>query len=304
MTNKKINILDLSFKNLPLGIASFLIEMDGGPVLVETGPHSTFEILKSRVDSLGYDIEDIQHVFLTHIHLDHGGAAWCMAEHGAKIYLHPFGFRHMHDPTKLLASATRIYGDEMDSLWGTLKAIPEGQLKIVKHLEGVPIGNNRFIAHHTPGHARHHIAWQLDNDLFTGDVAGVRINDGPVIPPCPPPDIDREAWLNSIDHCLSIPGVDTYFLTHFGMIKNVATHMGQLKNSINAYVDFVKPFAQKEIAPNEILPEFRKFVQAFLRSNGISEEELMAYEAANPADMSVYGLLRYWTKYFAKITES
>ena len=154
----KIHTIDLHFQNEPSTIAAFLIETGNGPILVETGPHSTFPRLKEGIEHLGYKLSDVKDVFITHIHLDHAGASWCMAEEGARIHLHPFGFRHMKDPSKLLASAKMIYKDEMDRLWGTLKPIPEDQLIIAEDSDIIQIGELEIEAVHTPGHAKHHLA--------------------------------------------------------------------------------------------------------------------------------------------------
>lgn len=296
MDDIKIHTIDLQFLSTSNGIAAFLVESPQGPILVETGPHSTFLTLKGEIERIGYQLTDIKHVLITHIHLDHAGAAWCFAEHGAQIYLHPRGYKHMHDPSRLLASAKMIYQDQMDSLWGTLKPIPEDQLHIVQHLDTIEINGLNFIAHHTPGHAQHHIAWQLGPSIFTGDVAGVSINDGPVIPPCPPPDIDREAWLDSIDHLLSLNGIERYYLAHFGPVRNVIDHMDKLKIAILAYTEFIEPYAAQGKQVDDILPDFRLFVKDFLIKNGLNADDATAYEAANPSDMSATGLLRYWNK--------
>ena len=126
-----IHVLDLHFK-VESAIASFLVETSEGPILIETGPHSTFEFLKKGLEKHGYQPSDVKHVFLTHIHFDHAGAAWAFAETGAKVYVHPFGYKHLLDPSKLYNSAKRIYGDEMETLWGDMKSIPEDQLFAVE----------------------------------------------------------------------------------------------------------------------------------------------------------------------------
>lgn len=298
MSEVKIHTIDLDFLGQKNGIAAYVLETDEGPVLVESGPHSTLSVLTAGLNDLGYKISDIQHVFITHIHLDHAGAAWCFAEHGAKVYLHPRGFKHMKDPSRLLTSAKMIYKEKMDALWGTLKPIPEEQLIVVDHLDIVTIGSLAFKAHHTPGHAQHHIAWQLGNDLFTGDVAGVCINRGPVIPPCPPPDINREDWLSSIEHILTLKEIDTYYLTHFGAVNNLKEHMNQLREAIEAYVGFAAPYAKEGKSVSDMLPDFRTFVREYLVNNGLTQADAAAYEAANPSDMSATGLLRYWRKRF------
>jgi glyoxylase-like metal-dependent hydrolase (beta-lactamase superfamily II) len=141
-----IKVLDLNFLGHQDTIASFLIETLAGPILIETGPHSTLPVLEKALAEHGYKKEDIMHVFLTHIHLDHAGAAWVFAEHGATIYLHPKGVQHLSDPSRLLESATRIYGDKMDELWGTLKPIPREQLVSVGHKEKIKIGKTKLKA--------------------------------------------------------------------------------------------------------------------------------------------------------------
>ncbi len=287
--------MDLHFKGKKNGIASFLVETGEGPVLVETGPHSTYTRLSKEILRLGYSAEAVKHVFLTHIHLDHAGAAWCFAEHGAQIYVHPLGYKHLHDPSRLLASAIRIYGDEMDRLWGTLKPIASNLLSQVGHKETLHIGNTAFKAWHTPGHAKHHIAWQVDDALFTGDVAGVSIHNGPVIPPCPPPDIDIELWKKSLALIANLKNVNTYYLTHFGPVTNLNTHRRNLESALDTYASFIYPYYKSGKTYDDIVPQFGKFVQEFLVEGGMHPQDAASYEAANPSNMSVSGLLRYWS---------
>lgn len=290
-----IHILDLQFKGLPHVIAAFLVETTAGPVLIETGPYSTFPNLVSEVKRVGYNIEDIHHVLLSHIHFDHAGASWALAERGATIYLHPFGFRHMSDPSKLVQSATRIYGDEMDTLWGALKPIPTNKLKVCNHEEKVVIGDSTFTAWHTPGHAKHHIAWQLNNQMFTGDVGGVKIEGGLIVPPCPPPDINVEDWNNSIVLIRQSP-VDQLYLTHFGLVEEKESHLDNLEYILNDWAQWMKPYAEAETPISEVRPLFEKYVADQLREFGLSDQAIDQYEAANPSWMSVSGLMRYWRK--------
>src|SRR5262249_13735426 len=153
--------------------------------------------------------------FLTHIHLDHAGAAWAMAEMGANIYVHPRGYAHLADPSKLMASAKRLYQDQMDALWGTMKPIPAQQLVQVENGQKFTAGELEMVGWHTPGHAYHHIAWQCGKLVFTGDVGGVSIEGGPVQPPCPPPDIDPPAWKKSIELLRELQP-ERLYLSHFG----------------------------------------------------------------------------------------
>ena len=128
-------------------------ETSEGPIIIETGPHSTLPQIVSFLATKGYTLSDVKHVFLTHIHLDHAGAAWAFAREGATVYLHPVGEKHMIDPTKLLKSAKQIYKDQMYALWGELHPIPAPQLRTIANGEKITIGDTQLVAWHTPGHA-------------------------------------------------------------------------------------------------------------------------------------------------------
>jgi len=291
----KIHVLDLNFLNLPHTIASFLVESSEGPILIETGPHSTIQAMEKGLMEYGYKIEDIKHVFLSHIHLDHAGAAWVFAEHGAKIYLHPFGAKNMEDPSRLMESATRIYGDKMDQLWGQMKKIPRAQLIEVGYQEVIQIGDVSLKSFHTPGHAKHHIAWQLEDVIFTGDVAGVKIDGGIVVPPCPPPDINIEDWKSSIELIRSLNPKKLY-LTHFDKIENINEHLNSLEAILDNWTAWIQEHWEAGETHEEMVPQFMAHVAGQLREVGLTESDIQLYEAANPSWMSVAGLVRYWKK--------
>ncbi|GAB4248168.1 MAG: MBL fold metallo-hydrolase [Ekhidna sp.] len=287
--------IDLNFQEYDHAIATFLIETEDGAVLIESGPFSTFEKLEEGLFNHGYKVNDVKHVLLSHIHFDHAGAAWAFAEKGATIYLHPFGSGHMHDPSKLVASATMIYGDQMDTLWGKMEGISEKNLRVMAHEESVDIGGHSFTALHTPGHAKHHIAWQWKDMIFTGDVAGVKIEGGPVVPPCPPPDINLEDWNHSIDLVLA-KNPNKLVLTHFGEEHNPNIHMKELKEILNDWAQWIKVKWEEGLSNDEITPLFMEYTASQLRERGVSEHGIEQYEAANPSWMSVAGLVRYWKK--------
>ncbi len=287
--------IDLHFQNCNHAIAAFLIETADGLVLIESGPYSSFNSLKKGLSTIGYKISDIDHLLLTHIHFDHAGAAWTLAEQGATIYLHPFGAPHIHDPTKLVSSATMIYKDKMDSLWGEMKGIPKKKLKIMVHEEAITIGGEHFQALHTPGHAKHHIAWQWKDTIFTGDMAGVKIEGGPVVPPCPPPDINIEDWMHSIDLVLS-KNPKKLVLTHFGEVQTPKEHILELKEVLNDWAQWVKKKWEAGMSTDEITPQFMTYTARQLRDKGVSDYGIKQYELANPSWMSVSGLVRYWKK--------
>ncbi len=290
-----IKSLDLNFLNHSQAIGSYLVNTSVGPVLIETGPHSTIKNLENGLKENGYNLSDIKHVFLTHIHLDHAGAAWVFAELGANIYLHPIGATHMEKPAILIESARRIYKDKMDLLWGEMKNINKSQLITVDHREEIVIGDHTFTAWHTPGHAKHHIAWQMDNVLFTGDVAGVKINGGPVVPPCPPPDINLEKWNDSLALIRKI-APEKLYLTHFGSISNIEEHLDDLHNMLNDWAYWIKERWEDGKTAEELTPLFSEYTKNQLLKLGVSEAISQTYEAANPSWMSVAGLIRYWKK--------
>jgi glyoxylase-like metal-dependent hydrolase (beta-lactamase superfamily II) len=290
-----IRTLDLKFLGQDETIAAFLLVVDGELALIESGPHSTFESLKSEVKRLGYDIKDIKKVFLTHIHFDHAGAAWALAELGATIYVHPLGEKHIVDPTKLYNSAKMIYGDKMDYLWGKMEQIAPERIHSTAQGERIALGNTEIIAWHTPGHAVHHIVWQLGDDLFAGDVAGCKINGGIVVPPCPPPDIDIEAWIESLNLIKKLK-VKRLHLTHFGVVTTVQKHLNQLERRLVRWSNWFKPHYENGKTAAELTPLYQDFVNKELTRYGIVGKQLAQYESANPAWMSVAGLMRYWHK--------
>lgn len=291
----QIELIDLHFQNLEHAIAAYLLPTSEGPILIETGPYSTFPQLCKGIEELGYKLEDIKHVFLTHIHLDHAGAAWAFAEAGANIYLHPFGAENMEDPSRLMESARRIYQDRMDELWGQMKPIPADQLIQVADAQVFKIGELSIKSLHTPGHAKHHIAWQVEDVIFTGDVAGVKIEKGPVVPPCPPPDINLEDWKNSIS-ILRRENPAVLYLTHYNKIEGIDDHLNDLENVLDDWANWIKTQMQKGLSNEEMVPLFMKYTADQLSKAGLNEANVQLYEAANPSWMSVAGLVRYWTK--------
>lgn len=298
----KIHTIDVHFMDRAKVIACYLVETEAGPVLVETGPHSTLPHLEKGIQAIGYQLKDIQHVFLTHIHLDHAGCAWYFAALGAQVYVHPRGLPHLEAPERLMKSARMIYKDRMDLLWGEMRAILPERLTEIAHGQVINIGGVAFRGWYTPGHAIHHIAWQVDKKLFTGDVAGVKVSQNIVTPPCPPPDIDLEAWGASIQLMKDLD-LDELFLGHYGSIKGVDRHLEALENILWDWANWVKPHAfDPNLDQAKLSHAFKIYVENQLREAGITTKEGIAlYESANPSWMSLVGLLRYWRKRGIKI---
>jgi len=293
-----IKVLDINFFN-PNVIESHLIETSEGPVIIETGPDSVFGNLEEQINECGYQLSDVKHVFVTHIHLDHSGAAWHFGKHGAKIYVHERGAPHIINPEKLMKSAAMIYGDDMDRLWGNVENVPEALVHIIRDKDVIKIGNVSVKAIETPGHASHHHAYQVDDVLFTGDVTGNRINKGPILPPTPPPDINVELWQESINKIREInPSV--IYPTHFGGIEGITEieeHLDELQTTLLEWTDWIGERVKAGKSDEEIIPEFEKYCTDLLNSAGVSSDDFKSYELSDPFFMNVGGLTRYWRKF-------
>src|SRR4030081_3263247 len=164
-----VHVLDTQHLGRPGIIAATALETEDGILLFDTGPESTFQNVENELRKLGFDPRDVRHVFLSHIHFDHAGAAWRFAERNARIYVHPRGAPHLIDPAKLIESATRIFGDDMQRLWGKIAPVPAERVKIVQDNEVVRLGQFEIRAIETPGHASHHHAYHWDDNVFGSD---------------------------------------------------------------------------------------------------------------------------------------
>ncbi|MCO5248778.1 MAG: MBL fold metallo-hydrolase [Chitinophagales bacterium] len=293
MNTPKIRVLDIKFLDEPHVIANYLIESADGLILIETGPETAFEHLKEAIKAEGFDWRDVKHVLLTHIHFDHAGAAWKFAENGAKIYVHPVGLPHLNSPERLWNSAKRIYKEDMERLWGEMKPIDIHLLVPLEDGDTSEIGGVKFKVHYTPGHAVHHNAYQLGDIIFTGDVAGVKINGGLVVPPCPPPDINIELWKKSIQK-LKDAHPKVLYLAHFAEETDIDAHFDKLEAMLDDWSGWMKPYFDAGTPAEEIVPKFVAYTANQLRENGVSDADIEKYEKGNPSYMSVTGLLRYW----------
>jgi len=230
-------IVDLHFMDQAEVIATFLMPApDGGFVLIESGPGSTLPALQAGVEAAGFALADLRAVLLTHIHLDHAGAAGELARRtGATVYAHPEGIRHLADPTRLLASAARLYREAMDFLWGRMEPVPPAQLREVGDGETVAVGGLEVTGWHTPGHARHHVAWQVGDCIATGDVGGIRMpGSSHVVPPTPPPDLDLGTWRESLRRLGGL-APNRLLVTHYGIHDNVKRHLRDLEDRLTRW---------------------------------------------------------------------
>lgn len=289
----KIHIIDQEFQGIPQAIASFLVTAPDGYILIETGPATTQAVLESKIEALGVKPEEIGHVLVSHIHLDHSGGAGYWSRRGAKVYVHPKGARHLIEPERLLASAARIYQDKMEELWG--QTLPVAADKVVELTDGVhQIAGLEVEALDTPGHARHHLAFRLGKTIFTGDVAACRLPGSQYISvPGPPPEFDLETWLSSIERLQSLEP-ERLYLTHFGEVLDAREHLETLQKRLQDCADFVRQNLQSP--PEELSRLYQAWDREEACSSGVDDETYAAYEKANPSFMSSQGIARYWQK--------
>jgi len=296
MARSDIVTLDLNFQGRPHAIASYLIRTGDAVILIESGPGSTLAGLEAGLSKQGLSPRDVTHVLLTHIHLDHAGAAGWLARQGAQIYVHPVGAPHMLNPEKLIASATRIYGDKMDTLWGEFLPVPADQLVIPNDAETIVIGNLEFLPLNTPGHAEHHYSYLFDDVLFSGDVGGVRIPGYQYLRvPMPPPELHIERWHESIAR-LRQQNAAHIAPTHFGIFDDVEWHLREVEKGLDSAARWLEEVMPAALPVDELRQSFTDWMMKEGEQIGLDAETVRAYELANPLGMSADGLLRYWKK--------
>jgi glyoxylase-like metal-dependent hydrolase (beta-lactamase superfamily II) len=294
-----VQTLDLKILGIPNTIASYLIQHDHGAVLVDCGAGSTLEELSNGLKRFGLTPNDITDVLLTHIHLDHAGAAGWFARQGAHIYVHNIGAPHMIDPEKLLRSAERIYGDNMFPLWGEFLSVPENKLTELDDKDEIEIEGLVFKAHDTPGHAFHHMAFHFEDICFSGDVGGVRMYAPGATHlriPTPPPEFHIEAWRKSLDRQAAL---EIAFIapTHFGIFDDPDVHLTEVKKGLEEIEVWMEGIMPGNPSIKELEAGIASWENERAVVEGVDPETIKAYETASPAWMSAEGIRRYWHKY-------
>ena len=269
--------IDLLHGGAPRTIGAYLLETQDGPALFDCGPSSCVEALKAGLAERGCELGDLRHLLLSHIHLDHAGAAGVLVrEHpGLQVWVSEVGAPHLVDPSRLERSARRLYGDTFDELWGELAPVPEENVRVAsKRAAGLEV----FAA---PGHASHHVAYFDGSILYAGDAAGVRIQPGrTVLPPTPPPDVDVEAWYRTLEQ-IERRAPELLALIHFGFADDVGRHLGELRERLDAWARRVADGATED-----------EFVAA--ARTDLPDAERDDYDRAMPFWQSYAGLKRYW----------
>jgi glyoxylase-like metal-dependent hydrolase (beta-lactamase superfamily II) len=292
-------LLDHHFRGSPGVIASYLVADGDALTLIETGPASTMTTLLAGVRQAGFDPEQIERVVVTHIHLDHAGGAGALLRKlpRARLYVHPVGAPHLVDPAKLMASATRIYGDLMGPLWGEMLPVPADRLEVLPDRATLTTGQHTLRAYHTPGHADHHLALHDPEAgvVFTGDVGGVRL-DGTrhIRPPTPPPEFSPEKWHASIATLRSLAPSRLY-LTHFGGYDDASWHLDTLLARTWFWAGWVSGRLATGEEPASVADALREMEDVSLAQAG-DPTLVRRYEEAGNYRMSVDGIARWWRK--------
>jgi glyoxylase-like metal-dependent hydrolase (beta-lactamase superfamily II) len=268
---------------------------DLGGILVDPGPESCIEALLAGVAS------EPRALLLTHIHLDHAGASGALVERfpALEVWVHERGAPHLAAPEKLLRSAQRLYGDDMDRLWGRVVPVPERNLRVLEGGETIEIEGRELEVLYTPGHASHHVVYldRADGTAYVGDVAGVRIPPSDhILPPTPPPDIDIPAWQRSIE-AVAAHEPAYLALTHFGATDDAEGHLRKMQDRLRAQADLARASIEREGDGGEELA-MRSFVEEVERRTRLAAdaETVAVYEQTAPPEQGWLGLRRYWEK--------
>ena len=296
-------MLDLHFQGAPHVIATAVLDTGAGLALVDPGPTSCLPALRAGLDALGARLPDVAAVLLTHIHLDHAGVTGHLARElpNLEVFVHERGAKHMIDPTRLLDSAKRLYGDQMDTLWGGFLPVPAGNVRALVGGERISVGQRSLDVDYTPGHASHHVSYfEASGGLaFVGDTCGVRLGSSPfVMAPTPPPDIDLAAWDQSLRRILAW-SPQTLFLTHFGPAPTPpAEHVEALREALDFSARTVRDALAQHPDPADDGLAASVFAEAVRRRmrERLSAAEVRAYELGAPLDHCYLGLARFWRK--------
>jgi glyoxylase-like metal-dependent hydrolase (beta-lactamase superfamily II) len=268
--------IDLHFGGAEHAIGVYLVDTDDGLALFDCGPSSTIAALDAGLAGHGVALEDVRHLLLSHIHLDHAGAAGTLVRRhpGLTVWVSPVGEPHLVDPSRLEHSARRLYGDLFDELWGELLPVPEQNVRVA---EGDVLGWEAFP---TPGHASHHVSYLRDGTLLAGDATGVRMPGASyVLPVSPPPDLDVEGWHETVAE-IRRRAPERLALIHFGLHEDVAVHLDRLERELARWAERVGDGIERQ-----------EFVDAARADAG---EDADLYDRVAPFWQSWAGLRRYW----------
>jgi glyoxylase-like metal-dependent hydrolase (beta-lactamase superfamily II) len=292
-------LIDLEHGGRPESVAACLLETRDGPALVDPGPTSTLPKLEAGLEKHGYAIADLSALLLTHIHLDHAGASGTLARMNPRlrVYVHEAGAPHVTDPSKLLASATRLYGARMEELWGEVAPVPADRVSVLEGGERLSIGERTIEVAYTPGHAWHHVTYfePATGTAFVGDTGGLRTPGMPwVLPVTPPPDFDLEAWYGSIDRILAWKP-SRIVLTHFGPAEDPASHLEELRRGLGEWAGYARETLALDASDPDRVRAFVARLESWTDGR-IPAERARRFLASAAPEACWSGLARYWRK--------
>jgi glyoxylase-like metal-dependent hydrolase (beta-lactamase superfamily II) len=296
-----VTALDVDFLGRPGAIAAGLLSGPRGLALVDPGPASCLDGLRASLAGHGHRLEDVDTILVTHIHLDHSGGVGVLARANPRlqVYVHRRGAPHVVDPSKLVSSASRLYGDRMGPLWGEILPVAADQVHALDGGEVLDIAGVEVRVAYTPGHAVHHVSYfeTSSGTAFAGDVGGIRVGEPLlVLPPTPPPDIDVEAWDNSL---ALIRGWEPrrIFITHFGGFDRPLDHLADLEERLHEMAGTVRALLLDQTLDDGARQRrFADQMVATFRERLPDEDWVRRYEAAVPVEHCWQGLARYWQK--------
>lgn len=294
-----IHTLDDNWMGRKRSIATALLESDGHRALVDPGPGSTLENLREELGARGLSTRDIDALLLTHIHLDHAGASGALVRENPRlaVHVHKVGARHMIDPSKLLASAARLWPKDLERLFGETLPVPEENLRILEGGETLALGGRRIEVVYTPGHASHHVSYceNLERVAFVGDTAGVRIEGHTyMMPATPPPDLDLGLWDGSFQAILERQPA-RLFLTHFGYVDQPAEHIALFRERLRRWVAAAEEIIR--LAPSEAAA-MEQFMSTMRKEIGehLPAQEVEHYVFSAGLNLTFLGMARYLRK--------
>ena len=291
-------VVDLQFLGRAGRISAGAIQTPAGVLVVDPGPASCLPALTGGLAAVGVASRDLHGLLLTHIHLDHAGAAGTIVRRHphVKVYVHGRGAPHLADPSRLLASATRLYGDQMDRLWGEFAAVPADNLVVAADGDVLAFGGALFDVAYTPGHASHHVCFRdrRSGVVYAGDTGGIRVGPSPyVLPPTPPPDVDVRAWQASIARLRAWEPTGV-FVTHFGLYSDSSAHFDALSRELDAW-DQLAGTILAGVAAESRMSTFVESVRERVRRR-VSADEAESYRDSMSLEDCWAGLERYWMK--------
>ncbi len=292
-------LLDTNWLGRPRSIGAVLLESDGHRAIIDPGPASALPTLKQHLDSRGIAISDLNAILLTHIHLDHAGATGALIKENPnlEVYVHKAGMLHLADPSKLLASAERLWPGELGNLFGETLPVPFGNLRMLKGGETLALGSRKLEVVYTPGHASHHVSYfdASDGTAFVGDTTGFHIEGEPfVVPLAPPPDIDLEIWSPSLD-AIAARHPSRLFLTHFGYSNDPAAHIAEYRRNLQRWAALAADIQSSTADQNAALKKFVAATSTEIEQR-LTEAEAEHYIFNCGLNLTWLGLARYHRK--------